>query len=86
MVRFIEKSGNGSFLFKNGWESIVFVEKWVGVCRFCRKMGGSGFFPEKWVRVGHYCRNKGKSVPFLLKIGWEWVVFLEKWFRIGYIF
>ena len=25
--RFIGKLGNGSFLFKNGWESIVFVEK-----------------------------------------------------------
>ena len=44
MVRFIEKSGNGSFLFKNGWESIVFIEKGVGVCRFCRKIGGSKFF------------------------------------------
>ena len=44
MDLFIEKSGNGSFLFKNGWESIVFIEKGVGVCRFCRKIGGSKFF------------------------------------------
>ena len=42
--RFIEKSGNGSFLFKNGWASIDFVEKWVGVCHFCKEMGGSGLF------------------------------------------
>ena len=41
---FIEKLGNGWFLFKNGWESIVFVENVVGVCRFCQKMGESGFF------------------------------------------
>ena len=34
--------GIGSFLLKTGWEWVVFVEKWVGVCRFCRKMGGSG--------------------------------------------
>ena len=53
--RFIEKSGNESFLFKNGWDSIVFVEKWVEVCLFCRKIGGSGFFLENWARVGHYC-------------------------------
>ena len=42
--RLIEKLGNGSFLFKNGSESIVFVKKWVGVCRFCQKMGVSGLF------------------------------------------
>ena len=84
MGRFIEKLGNGLFLFKNGWESIVFVEKSVGVCRFCRKIGGSRFFLKKWVRVSHYCRNKDKSVSFLLKNGWEWVVFLKKWFRVGY--
>ena len=63
MARFIEKSGNGSFLFKNGWDSIVFVEKQVGVCRFCQEMGGSGsflskhawewvVFVKKWVGVG----------------------------------
>ena len=68
--RFIEKSGNGLFLFKNGWESIVFVGKWVGVCLFCSKIGGSAVFFEKWVRVGHYCRNKGRSVLFLSKNGW----------------
>ena len=67
--RFIGKSGNGLLLFKNGWESIVFVEKWVGVYRFCRKMGGSGFFLEKWMRVGRYCGNKGRSVSFLSKNG-----------------
>ena len=78
MGRFIEKSRNGSLLFKNVWELIVFVEKWVGVLIFCRKMGASGFFLEKWVRVGRYCQNKGRSVPFLLKNGWERVVFLEK--------
>ena len=53
----------------------------VGVSRFCRKMGGSGFFLEKWVRVGHYYRNKGRSVSFLSKNWFEWVVFLETWFR-----
>ena len=67
MGRFMEKSGNGSFLPKNGWESIVFVLKWVGVSRFCRKMGGSGFFLENWVRVGHYYRKKGRNVSFLSK-------------------
>ena len=45
MADFIEKSGSGSFLLKNGWDSFVFVEKWVGVYRLCQKMGGSGFFP-----------------------------------------
>ena len=43
-----------------------------------KKIGWSGFFLEKWVTVGYYCRIKGKSVSFLLKIGWEWVAFLEK--------
>ena len=40
----IEKLGNWLFLFKNEWESIAFVEKWVGVCRFCQKMCEGGFF------------------------------------------
>ena len=40
---FIEKLGNWLFLFKNGWKSIAFVEKWVGVCRFCQKMCEGGF-------------------------------------------
>ena len=34
-------SGIGSLLSKNGWEWVVFVEKWVGV-------GENGW---KWVRV-----------------------------------
>ena len=44
MGRFIEKLGNGSFLFKNGWESIVFVEKSVGGVVFVEKLVGVGFF------------------------------------------
>ena len=36
-----------------------------------------GFSLGKWVRVGRYCRNKGRSVSFLSKNGFEWVVFLE---------
>ena len=44
VARFIEKSKNGSFLLKNGWDLIVFVKKWVGVYRYGRKMGGSEFF------------------------------------------
>ena len=42
--RFIEKLENGSFLSINGWKAIVFVEKWVGECRFCQKVVGSRFF------------------------------------------
>ena len=53
--RFIKKSVNGLFLIINRWEFIVFVKNWVGVCRFCQKMGGSRFFLEKLVRVGRYC-------------------------------
>ena len=74
---------SGSFYWKIG-EWVAFVGKWIGVCCFCRKMPGSGFFLEKWVRVGRYCRNKGKSVSFLSNNGWEWVVFLEKWVRVGH--
>ena len=47
--------GNGSLLSKSGWEWVVFIEKWLGVCRFIRKMGGTGSFLFKngweWVRV-----------------------------------
>ena len=40
----------GSFFLKIGLEWVVFVEKWVEVCRFCRKMGGSGslFLRSEW--------------------------------------
>ena len=37
-----EVAGRGRFLSQNGWDWIVFLESWVGVGRFCRKMGGSG--------------------------------------------
>ena len=48
------------FFLKNGLEFVVIVEIRVGVCRFCRKMGGSAFFFFfKWVRVEER--------------GWEWV-------------
>ena len=53
--RFIKKSVNGLVLIINRWEFIVFVKNWVGVCRFCQKMGGSRFFLKKLVRVGRYC-------------------------------
>ena len=32
------------FFLKNGLEFVVIVEIRVGVCRFCRKMGGRAFF------------------------------------------
>ena len=48
-------SGNGSLFPKNGREGVVFLEKWVGVGHYFRKMGGSGLFFLKngweWVRV-----------------------------------
>ena len=48
------------FFLKNGLEFVVIVEIRVGVCRFCRKMGGCAFFFFfKWVRVE--------------ESGWEWV-------------
>ena len=58
--------GSGVFFLKNGQESVVFVEKWVGVGRFSQKMGGSELlslknwwewvaFVEKWVGVGCFC-------------------------------
>ena len=61
------------FFFKNGWESIVFVGKWVGVCRFCRKMGTMGCFPKKMSESG----------SLFLKNGWEWVAFVKKWVGVG---
>ena len=72
MAGYIEKLGNGSLLFKNGWDLIVFVEKWVGVCHFCKKIGGSG---SLFLKIGG-------SGLFLLKNGWERVVFVEKWVRV----
>ena len=39
---FLKIGGSGLFLLKNAWEWVVFIEKWVGVGRFCGKMGGSG--------------------------------------------
>ena len=48
------------FFLKNGLEFVVIVEIRVGVCRFCRKMGGIAFFFFfKWVRVE--------------ESSWEWV-------------
>ena len=48
------------FFLKNGLEFVVIVEIRVGVCRFCRKMGGGVFFFFfKWVRVE--------------ESSWEWV-------------
>ena len=40
-------SGSGLFFWKNGWERVIFVKKWVGVGYFSWKMGGSG-----WERLG----------------------------------
>ena len=64
------------------------MEKWVEVCRFSQKMGGSGvFFLKKgleWVvifkitvGVCHFCQKMGGSGLFFLKNRWEWVTFLE---------
>ena len=56
MCRFCQKmGGSGSLFLKNGWEWVVFLEKWVGAGRFYQKMRGSGLFFLKngweWVRM-----------------------------------
>ena len=67
--RFCRKMGeSGSLFLKNGWESVVFVKKWVGVGCFSRKMGGSGSLSVKI----------DGSELVLLKNWWEWVAFVEK--------
>ena len=59
-----------SLFSQNGWESIVFVNKWLGVCRFFHKMGGSRSF---------FSKNEWEWVVFLEKwvgvgeSGWEWL-------------
>ena len=69
MRRFCRKMGeSGSLFLKNGWESVVFVKKWVGVGCFSRKMGESGSLSVKI--------DGGELV--LLINWWEWVAFVEK--------
>ena len=34
-------------------------------------------------RIGLFLLKLGRSVSFLSKNGWEWVVFLEKWVGVG---
>ena len=66
---FCRKMGeSGSLFLKNGWESVVFVKKWVGVGCFSRKMGGSGSLSVKI----------DGSELVLLKNWWEWVALVEK--------
>ena len=50
--------GSRSFLSKNGWEWVTFLEKWVGVSCFCQKIGGSGLF---------FLKNGWESVVFVEK-------------------
>ena len=74
----IEKLGNWLFLFENGWEWVVFVKIRVGMCRFCRKIGGSGllFLKNGWEWVTFL--EKGENRLYLLKNEWEWVAVVEK--------
>ena len=48
------------------------------MCRFCRKIGGSGFLFLKngweWVTF----LQKGENRLYLLKNEWEWVAVVEK--------
>ena len=46
--------GSGSLLTKNGWEWVVFVEKWVGV-------GESGW---EWVRIGESGWERSSVKPW----------------------
>ena len=61
------------FFLKNGLEFVVIVEIRVGVCRFCRKMGGSAFFflnGCEWKRVAGsgWERNSVKPVRKVLHL------------------
>ena len=64
-------SGNGFFSSEMGESGLWLSKKWVGVCRFCRKIGGSGllFLKNAWEGVVFL----EKWVVVFVKNVWEWV-------------
>ena len=67
---FYQKMGGSvSFLSKNRWEWVTFLEKWVGISFFLKNGREWVVIVQKWVGVGRFSLKMRESGLFFLKNG-----------------